>query len=417
MSSKAGSKEHGAPKLSILQRFSSANKFALRTTLVAALIVCGAVLASQGSWRGMPGLASASRGSMAREREMVALVQTVRRWLADVLGVHKAAGSATGKAAPVSMPPASVLQLAALEQELFCAHIHPLDLPKAKLVTELKVPGLPADFSMYAYKEGDQVSSKLIEDGVWELEIFGELDWAMTTPLPPGATPTSAHTPGLFVDVGANVGVFFLYAAARGFEAVGFEAMRSNQLLIRSSLCASKHGLAQRATLVPFALGKERAHCKLYSEAVNQGDGIIHCAGPNDPELPDKTDNGYVSRGTMSILRLDDVLARDVRALKMDVEGFEPLVFAGAQQLLARHTVWFLLFEHNGGLLRNHIKSDSPPTAFIQHVLDLQTMGYKISKKSFKGPFLTTEEIKAMGPDTKTNAFNLYCVHKRYHEW
>ncbi len=62
---------------------------------------------------------------------------------------------------------------------------------------------------------------------------------------------------------------------------------------------------------------------------------------------------GFVMRGEMQIMRLDDVgPPRDVKALKMDVEGHEPFVMRGAKNFFSRHTVWFMVIEFNGPILR-----------------------------------------------------------------
>jgi FkbM family methyltransferase len=49
----------------------------------------------------------------------------------------------------------------------------------------------------------------------------------------------------------------------------------------------------------------------------------------------------------MSIRRLDDLLSEDIHLLKLDVEGFEESVLKGAQRLLSRKRVKFLLTEVN----------------------------------------------------------------------
>lgn len=41
--------------------------------------------------------------------------------------------------------------------------------------------------------------------GVWEAGDLAQVLWALRAPLPPGAAGTSDISPGLFVDIGANV--------------------------------------------------------------------------------------------------------------------------------------------------------------------------------------------------------------------
>ncbi|KAJ9518274.1 hypothetical protein QJQ45_010238 [Haematococcus lacustris] len=115
--------------------------------------------------------------------------------------------------------------------------------------------------------------------------------------------------------------------------------MRSNQRLIRSGLCASDPSVSQRVTLHGFGLGAQPATCYIFSDPGNQGDGITMCDAANAEEAAKKA-GSYVVRGTMQVHTLDSVLKRDVKAMKIDVEGFEPLVLRGAKRLLEEHRVW-----------------------------------------------------------------------------
>jgi hypothetical protein len=54
----------------------------------------------------------------------------------------------------------------------------------------------------------------------------------------------------IFLDVGANVGTFALPVAAHGFRVIAYEAMFSNQLALRLSLCANPD-LQDRLNVVP----------------------------------------------------------------------------------------------------------------------------------------------------------------------
>jgi FkbM family methyltransferase len=47
----------------------------------------------------------------------------------------------------------------------------------------------------------------------------------------------------------------------------------------------------------------------------------------------------------MSLRPLDDILSDDIHLLKIDVEGFEDSVLAGAQRLLASRKVKYLIAE------------------------------------------------------------------------
>ncbi|GFH05579.1 methyltransf_21 domain-containing protein [Haematococcus lacustris] len=127
------------------------------------------------------------------------------------------------------------------------------------------------------------------------------------------------------------------------------------------------------------------------------------CDAANAEEAAKKA-GSYVVRGTMQVHTLDSVLKRDVKAMKIDVEGFEPLVLRGAKRLLEEHRVWYLMVEFNTVLLRSNARK---PEEFV---MELTRLGYSISSSSFNGPFLSPAELLQLG-NGKDHNTNLFCVH------
>jgi FkbM family methyltransferase len=124
------------------------------------------------------------------------------------------------------------------------------------------------------------------------------------------------------VDIGANVGMYTLAAAAAGHTAHAFEPTPLTvQKLLRS---IEVNGFGPLVTLYPMCLGASRAAVALAKSDNNQG-FLSHRAGAGRVQLP--------------MLRLDDVLApieaRDV-FLKMDIEGGECEAEKGMQAFLNR---------------------------------------------------------------------------------
>lgn len=135
---------------------------------------------------------------------------------------------------------------------------------------------------------------------------------------------------GIFIDIGANLGWFTLQAARRPNtqRVVAFEPDVGNHRLLQRNL--DRNRLADRVDAVACALGGETGLARLsrykgsnlgkHSLAVDHGQG-----------------------GTwVPVEALDTVLGRlglaqaPVAAIKVDVEGYEPLVLAGAGSALAR---------------------------------------------------------------------------------
>jgi FkbM family methyltransferase len=131
----------------------------------------------------------------------------------------------------------------------------------------------------------------------------------------------------VFLDIGANLGCFSLAIAALGYNVIAFEGMPRNQMAIYSSLCATP-SLLDTFTLFPFAVGDEEADCTMVSDSINKGDGHMVCTEEIRNTM---LGNGYSERGHVHVVLLGDYLAGvRVDVMKMDVEGFEPKVIAGA---------------------------------------------------------------------------------------
>ena len=93
-----------------------------------------------------------------------------------------------------------------------------------------------------------------------------------------------------------------------------------------------------------------------------------------------------------------------IKALKLDVEGFELPVIQGAEQIFQQRRIWFMVIELNllgrqMGLLRT-----------------LAAHGFRISLGNFTGPFVqdgSDEQLQAVAKlREKTGPLNLFCVHR-----
>jgi FkbM family methyltransferase len=134
--------------------------------------------------------------------------------------------------------------------------------------------------------------------------------------------------PGMtFVDVGANLGYYTVLASTwvgPGGRVIAFEPGSENNRLILLSL--ARNGCAN-VTLHPLALAGGRG-LAYYSTFV----------GPNGGFLPDR-EATLRSGGCLVVptAALDELVAGPVDVLKLDVEGAEGLVLAGASRTIAEH--------------------------------------------------------------------------------
>jgi FkbM family methyltransferase len=156
-----------------------------------------------------------------------------------------------------------------------------------------------------------------------------------------------AARPGLFIDVGANVGWHALHAARhRAIEAVvAFEPDPFNASLLERNVRAN----GSRNVIIS-------------TRAVGAGAGTIRLFRYKSSNLGRHSivvDHGYGSL-TVPVIDLDNALTelqldgRAVAALKIDVEGFEPEVIEGASKTLKRTHV--IILEYSPHLSRTGMR-------------------------------------------------------------
>lgn len=141
-----------------------------------------------------------------------------------------------------------------------------------------------------------------------------------------------------FVDAGANLGYFSLLIGARlppSGRVFAFEPHPRLAELARRN--AFINGLASIVAVHPFGLSDSEAETDFSFPKGHLGGGLI--GSNNRPEQFD------VVRSR--VRRLDDVLDGDatVDLMKIDVEGHEPAVMRGMQQIAARSPQLKILFE------------------------------------------------------------------------
>ena len=198
-------------------------------------------------------------------------------------------------------------------------------------MTRSSRPGQGRQFYVHVHntRKCKWLSESIINTGSVEDDILDRIEAA----LPPrglggdGGKGKQRH----FVDVGANIGFITLFAAALdpGIHVTAVEAMPWHYQLLEASLRRNP-GLAARVKLFKVGLGPEDIGQSLCMSAES------HNAAATSATLGACAPGAGV---TVPMTTLDAVLRKSWRIhpdfLKIDVEGFEPLIFKGAQQLLA----------------------------------------------------------------------------------
>lgn len=186
--------------------------------------------------------------------------------------------------------------------------------------------------------------------------------------------------PTVFVDVGANIGWFSLHAARVPTVArvVAIEPDAYNHALLQVN--AAANGLAERVDAVVCAAGSATAFHRLGRyRATNRGRHSILLAG----------DTGSWT----AVVPLDELLeqigidpALPV-ALKIDVEGYEPLVLAGATATLQRCRL--LMIELSPSL------SKAGGLDLQRALHQLQELGFRADHWDQPGPVPSFDELRA----------------------
>ena len=182
----------------------------------------------------------------------------------------------------------------------------------------------------------------------------------------------------VFLDIGANIGWYFLLFAASGFGVKSFEPMTANEQLLRRSICLNA-GFQDRMTYHTDLLS-DRAHrnCTVYTTNNNVGDSTVTCE--QDLFLKQSVEVHAVG---LNMTTLDSILEKvksPIMVLKMDVEGHESLVLKGGELSVLRAEVPYMIFEFVPSWLRD--KGEDPDN-FLSMLVD---EGYIIHTHSFEGP-------------------------------
>lgn len=139
----------------------------------------------------------------------------------------------------------------------------------------------------------------------------------------------------LFVDIGANIGSYTILATVTGAEVVSFEPVAQSY----------------DALLDNIHLNRVEAKVDARNQAVGRCEGEIMMTADQDTTNQALSDNedyqGKVAR--VSVISLDEALdGRVPKLIKIDVEGFESEVLAGANKTLSNPSLQAVIMELNG---------------------------------------------------------------------
>ncbi len=166
---------------------------------------------------------------------------------------------------------------------------------------------------------GDQyVSGNVMNDGRWNgCDLIPTL--------------YDRHGPGVYVDIGANIGTCVLTMLLdTDAEIVAFEPNPNNLFCLTSTLLRLPVSQRRRVTVFPFALGSTSMNSTINAPQQNMGNSVI---GRIVRDFPGQT---FYPPIPIRIEVLDKIWSTTARVpvVKIDVQGFECEVVRGATALL-----------------------------------------------------------------------------------
>ncbi len=189
-------------------------------------------------------------------------------------------------------------------------------------------PGAHLPSLALARQDGrDQTAQAIARDG-WE---------SFERPLPSTLYRAAQKWPGLFLDVGANTGLFTLIALAAHARnhVVAFEPLPDILEALNGNIYANQ--LQHRVRLIRCALSDSNGAAPLYVPSAEHG-WIETSASLRADFKPSHSAVLEVLQRTLDrVLFRPSLAMKRVSVIKIDVEGHEARVLAGARWTIARH--------------------------------------------------------------------------------
>lgn len=188
----------------------------------------------------------------------------------------------------------------------------------------------------------------------------------------------------VLVDIGANVGMYTVWAAkTRGTRVYAFEPEAQNYALLNRNI--QLNGLGNQVKAYCVALSDEAGYSELHLSDLRVG-GSCHSLGAR-VDFAHQPMHPVFSQGCVAA-RLDDLVAAGVvpqpHYIKIDVDGFEPKVVAGARDVLKNPGLRSLLVETNQNLA-DHLQMVSELEALEFRYDPAQVRAAERKDGTFKG--------------------------------
>jgi len=158
--------------------------------------------------------------------------------------------------------------------------------------------------------------------------------------------------PGIFLDVGANIGQYSVLAAAMGHIVFAIEPIPEQVDMIQRT--AKLNGFQDRTHTFRNGVSDYYSQVHINIHKTNKGGSTIDRINSSLDETI--ADSRFYDRVAIDLITIDDLLPiidstypdLEIVFWKADIEGYEPRMFRGAPNFLSTKKPSFILFEFLG---------------------------------------------------------------------
>jgi FkbM family methyltransferase len=181
------------------------------------------------------------------------------------------------------------------------------------------------------------------------VRVAGRLTWQHHKYAAACGLCTALGRKAVAVDIGAHVGLLSYYMAKDFAHVFAFEPVAAHAECWRANM-----GYAPNVRLYERALGSHQGSVALTAADGQSGGAHVDVTAVDTPRV--------------EMDRLDDYDLWGVDLLKIDVEGYEPHVLAGARRTLLQRKPVILIEQH---IVPHHTDYGFAPTAAVDYLLSL----------------------------------------------
>ena len=181
---------------------------------------------------------------------------------------------------------------------------------------------------------------------------------------------------GHILDVGANIcytAHLFSQTVSNNYKVFAFEPDPINFNVLRQVIQSKQ--ISQRVLPFQLAIGKEKGVVEFWQKSGSHADHRIKTHELKSRHAIPEAQSLQINQTSIDHFALDHKIERDIKFIKIDVQGYEPSVFAGMQTVLNHSPRLAFSIEYCPDML---IEMGFDLLEFIQKAQDLQFQVYTI---------------------------------------